>query len=90
MPNNLIDSLGSILNVDTLPVLKILVHISQRQKFTDKTLSALSESLISADDDLIRAKTLSILEEQMSKFDLKDNLKYLVKLEEEARILSSD
>jgi hypothetical protein len=51
MPNNLIDSLGCILKVDKIPVLKILAHISQRQKFTDKTLSALSDSLISTDDD---------------------------------------
>ncbi|WPY00121.1 SecA-like and tetratricopeptide repeat-containing domain protein (plasmid) [Candidatus Megaera polyxenophila] len=90
LPNNLINSLGYILETDTLPVLNILKQVSQKQKFPDQALSSLSNTLISADNDLTRSETLVILEDQNNKFHLKNDIKYLVRIEEETKILSSD
>lgn len=90
LPNNLIDSLGHILETDTLPVLNILKQVSQIQKLSDQALSSLSNTLISVDSDLVRDKALAILETQNNKFGLKTNIKHFVKIEEETRVLISD
>ncbi len=90
LSNNLIDSLVCVLDINTSKTLNILEKISKRQKLPDRMLLSLSNTLIYTNEDSLRNKTLLVLEEQKNKFGLKDDVGYLVQIEEKASILDSD